>query len=171
MAPHTWWRFFFRILALRSSHMEHGLPSRLLALILLKSSWNGARIYQKETVGLFQCNLQGWRERLRFCNGKAKHDKSGTCGFNFQESLISHVSACISRMLGDHTGRQVDSRWRKNVWTQSSWGAEIQHITQESYVLRIPSPDSSIPSLQGLIHEHADVVLDHEIELMFCRTC
>lgn len=45
-----------------------------------------------------------------------------------------------------------------------------EHITQESYVLRIPFLDSSIPSLQGLIHEHADVVLGHEIELT-CESC
>ena len=45
-----------------------------------------------------------------------------------------------------------------------------KHITQDSYVLRIPSPQSSILSLQDLIHEHADVVCDHEIELT-CKSC
>lgn len=45
-------------------------------------------------------------------NGKAKPNKSaaslGLVVSIFKDSLISHVSACISRMLGGHTGRQVD---------------------------------------------------------------
>lgn len=45
-----------------------------------------------------------------------------------------------------------------------------KRMTEDSYILRIPSPHSSIPSLQDLIHEHADVVFDHEIELT-CESC
>ncbi len=43
--------------------------------------------------------------------GKAKHDKSANGGIKFQDSLISHVNTCISRMLGDNTGRQLDG-WK-----------------------------------------------------------
>ena len=121
MAPHTWSRFFFRILALRSSRMEHGLLSRLLALILLKSlEWrkdlsegddlDSVQDFLAERASSNATSRVGTKAKGKG-TGKAKHDKSATCRIKFQDSLSSHVNTCISRMLGDHTGHQVDG-WK-----------------------------------------------------------
>lgn len=65
--------------------------------------------------------------------GKAKHDKSATCRIKLEDGLTGRANTCISHMLEDHTGRQVDG------WKTSGHNLRDDFIRA---VVRLPKTDA-----------------------------